>query len=194
MEGNSFYKFYTSSYHFYLDTYVDNALLQWKGRESEYRKLGILKGIDLSSNKIVGTIPRQFSDLRGFVFLNLSRNHLTGNIISSIGQMEMLEWLDLSRNKLSGKIPNSLAELHFLNILDLSYNNLTGMIPLDTQLQSFNTLHILGIANSVGFLWQCPRDSPYPSSIDHGKGNNIEEDDEFISREFYIHMTFGSLI
>ncbi|CAI9774195.1 unnamed protein product [Fraxinus pennsylvanica] len=192
MEGNSFYKFWTSFYHFYLDTYVDNALVQWKGQEKEYRKLGLLRGIDLSSNKLVGNIPHQFSDLRALVFLNLSRNHLTGNIISSIGQMEMLEWLDLSRNKLSGKIPSSLAELHFLSVLDLSYNNLTGMIPLGTQLQSFNTSAYAGNSQLCGLpLAECPRDSPYPSSIDHGKGNYIEEDDEFISREFYICMAFG---
>ncbi|XP_022876722.1 receptor-like protein 12 [Olea europaea var. sylvestris] len=175
---------------FPMDTYVDNILVQWKGRESEYRKLGILKGIDLSSNKLVGTIPHHFSDMRGLVFLNLSRNHLTGNIISSIGQMEMLEWLDLSRNELFGKIPNSLAELHFLSVLDLSNNNLSGMIPLGTQLQSFDPSMYAGNSQLCGLpLVECPRESPNP---DHGHGSNIEEDDVgFISREFYMCVAFG---
>ncbi|CAA3020651.1 receptor 12 [Olea europaea subsp. europaea] len=175
---------------FPMDTYVDNILVQWKGRESEYRKLGILKGIDLSSNKLVGTIPLHFSDMRGLVFLNLSRNHLTGNIISSIGQMEMLEWLDLSRNEFFGKIPNSLAELHFLSVLDLSNNNLSGMIPLGTQLQSFDPSMYAGNSQLCGLpLAECPRESPNP---DHGHGSNIEEDDVgFISREFYMCVAFG---
>ncbi|CAI9774194.1 unnamed protein product [Fraxinus pennsylvanica] len=192
-ESTRFYLYPISGNHFervrYIDTYADNVLVHWKGRESEYRKLGILKGIDLSSNKLVGTIPHHFSDMRGLVFLNLSRNHLTGNIISSIGQMEMLEWLDLSRNELCGKIPNSLAELHFLSVLDLSYNNLTGMIPLGTQLQSFDPSTYAGNSQLCGLpLAKCPSDHG------HGrKGNNIEEeeDDEFISRDFYICMVFG---
>ncbi|CAA2980194.1 receptor 12 [Olea europaea subsp. europaea] len=198
-EGNStestrFYVYPNVQNHFesvpYVDTYADNVLVHWKGRESEYRKLGILKGIDLSSNKLVGTIPHHFAYMRGLVFLNLSRNHLTGNIISSIGQMERLEWLDLSRNKLSGKIPNSLAKLHFLSVLDLSNNNLTGMIPLGTQLQSFDPSMYAGNSQLCGLpLAECPRESPKP---DHGHGSKIEEDDdEFISREFYICMAFG---
>ncbi|CAA2966149.1 receptor 12 [Olea europaea subsp. europaea] len=110
----------------FFERYVDNVLVQWKGKAIEYRKLGLLKGIDLSSNMLVGTIPQELSDMKGLIFLNLSRNHLTRNIISSIGQMEMLEWLDLSKNQLSGEIPTGLANLNYLSILDLSYNNLTG--------------------------------------------------------------------
>ncbi|CAA3014372.1 receptor 12 [Olea europaea subsp. europaea] len=145
----------------------DNALVLWKGQESEYKRLRNLKGIDLSSNKLVGTIPQAFSDLRGLVFINLSRNHLTGNIISSIGQLKTLEWLDLSRNQLSGEIPNGLANLHFLSVLDLSYNNLTGKIPLSTQLQSFDSSTYTGNNQLCGDpLAKCPHD---PSTIDHGK-------------------------
>ncbi|KAL2529395.1 disease resistance family protein/LRR family protein [Forsythia ovata] len=175
-----------------LHRYFDNILVQWKGKESEHGKLGLVKGIDLSSNKLVGTIPQQFSDMRSLVFLNLSRNHLTGNIISNIGQMETLEWLDLSRNHLSGEIPNSLALLHFLSVLDLSYNNLTGKIPLSTQLQSFNSSAYAGNNQLCGLpLVECPEDAHGPVVTDHGNGNSVEEDDKFITREFYICMAFG---
>ncbi|KAL2505557.1 disease resistance family protein/LRR family protein [Abeliophyllum distichum] len=154
---------YVSGALFTLHIYFDHILIQWKGKESEHGKLGLVKGIDLSSNKLVGTIPQQFSDMRGLVFLNLSRNHLTGNIISNIGQMETLEWLDLSRNQLSGEIPNSLAVLHFLSVLDLSYNNLTGKIPLSTQLQSFNSSAYAGNNGLCGLpLVVCPEDPRGP--------------------------------
>ncbi|CAI9782626.1 unnamed protein product [Fraxinus pennsylvanica] len=167
----------------------DNALVQWKGQESEYKRLRYLKGIDLSSNKLFGTIPQAISNLRGLVFINLSRNHLTGNIISSIGQLDTLEYLDLSRNQLSGEIPNGLANLHFLSVLDLSYNNLTGKIPLSTQLQSFDSSVYAGNNQLCGDpLAECP---PDPSVTDHGKVNIVEEDDRFINRDFYICMAFG---
>ncbi|CAI9782628.1 unnamed protein product [Fraxinus pennsylvanica] len=167
----------------------DNAVVQWKGQDAEYKRLRNLKGIDLSSNKLVGTIPHAFSDLRALVFINLSRNHLVGNIISSIGQLDTLEWLDLSRNQLSGEIPNGLANLHFLSVLDLSYNNLTGKIPLSTQLQSFNSSAYAGNNQLCGDpLAECPHD---PSVTDRGKVNVVEEDDGFMNRDFYICMAFG---
>ncbi|XP_022882542.1 LRR receptor-like serine/threonine-protein kinase GSO2 [Olea europaea var. sylvestris] len=170
----------------------DNALVLWKGQEFEYERLRTLKGIDLSSNKLVGTIPQAFCDLRGLVFINLSRNQLTGNIISCIGQLDTLEWLDLSRNKLSGEIPNGLANLHFLSVLDLSYNNLTGKIPLSTQLQSFDSSVYAGNNQLCGDpLVECPRD---PSVTHNGKVNVVEEDDRFINRDFYICMAFGFII
>ncbi|CAA2981115.1 receptor 12 [Olea europaea subsp. europaea] len=175
--------------------YVNNAFVQWKGQYSEYKTLGLLRGIDLSGNKLFGPIPQEFSAIRGLVFLNLSRNHLIGNIISNIGQMEMLECLDLSRNQLSGKIPNSLARLNFLSVLDLSYNNLTGKIPLSTQLQSFNSSVYASNSQLCGKpLMECPEDISSSSVTDHGKGNIFEEDDGFITRDFYICMAFGFII
>ncbi|KAK4413245.1 Receptor-like protein EIX2 [Sesamum alatum] len=118
---------------------VLSALVYWRGKEAEYNKnLGFLKLIDLSNNRIVGNIPKEFSLLRGLVSLNLSRNHLTGNIDSGIGQMQMLESLDLSENQLSGEIPIGMSELNYLAVLNLSNNNLSGSIPSGTQLRGFN--------------------------------------------------------
>ncbi|KAL0351427.1 UNVERIFIED_CONTAM: Receptor-like protein EIX2 [Sesamum calycinum] len=118
---------------------VLSALVYWRGKEEEYNNtLGFLKFIDLSDNRFVGNIPKEFSLLGGLISLNLSRNHLSGNIDSGIGQMVMLESLDLSRNQLSGEIPIGMAELNYLAVLDLSNNNLSGSIPSGTQLQGFN--------------------------------------------------------
>ncbi|KAL2231949.1 UNVERIFIED_CONTAM: Receptor-like protein EIX2 [Sesamum indicum] len=118
---------------------VLSALVYWRGKEEEYSNtLGFLKLIDLSDNRLVGNIPKEFSLLRGLISLNLSRNHLSGKIDSGIGQMEMLESLDLSRNHISGEIPIGMADLNYLAVLDLSNNNLSGSIPSGTQLQGFN--------------------------------------------------------
>ncbi|KAL8508182.1 hypothetical protein ACS0TY_018675 [Phlomoides rotata] len=125
--------------------YMDYALVQWKGRSTEYNRiLGLLKFIDLSSNKLVGSIPESFSNLKGLISLNLSRNGLTGSIIPGIGEMETLETLDLSSNQLSGKIPTGLAQLNSLAVLHLENNNLSGEIPKSTQLQSFDASFYAG--------------------------------------------------
>ncbi|KAM7465592.1 hypothetical protein LguiB_013154 [Lonicera macranthoides] len=145
--------------------YLANALVQWKGKEYEYRKtLGLLKLIDLSSNNLGGKIPKEFTSLVGLVSLNLSNNNLTGNINEKIGQMKVLETLDLSRNQLSGHIPSSLANLTLLSVLDLSNNNFTGKIPSSTQLQSFNASVYAGNDKLCGLplTSKCPEDEINP--------------------------------
>ncbi|XP_062076819.1 receptor-like protein EIX2 [Humulus lupulus] len=111
----------------------------WKGIEYEYKSiLGLLRLIDLSSNKLGGEIPIDMTRLLELTQLNLSRNELSGNIPKEIGSLTKLESLDLSHNKLSGAIPISLAQVSLLNHLDLSNNRLSGKIPTSTQLQSFH--------------------------------------------------------
>ncbi|XP_024021847.1 receptor-like protein EIX2 [Morus notabilis] len=119
--------------------YESIAIIVWKGVEYEYKKiLGLLRIIDLSSNRLFGEIPKEFVNLAELVQLNLSRNNLSGVIPEKIGKLNKLESLDLSHNKLSGNIPVSLAEVYFLQYLDISDNQLSGRIPTSTQLQSFN--------------------------------------------------------
>ncbi|KAI7726920.1 hypothetical protein M8C21_024551, partial [Ambrosia artemisiifolia] len=70
--------------------------------------------LDLSSNKLVGEIPKPLTSLDALVGLNLSYNHFSGGIPKSIGNMKSLNSLDLSTNKLNGTIPPSMASLNFL--------------------------------------------------------------------------------
>ncbi|KAJ9679638.1 hypothetical protein PVL29_021536 [Vitis rotundifolia] len=120
-------------------SYVDNTLIQWKGKESKYKKtLGLIKSIDFSSNKLIREIPIEVIDLVELVSLNLSRNNLTGSIPSMIGQLKLLDFLDLYQNQLCGRILASLSQIVGLSVLDLSNNILSGKIPSGTQLQSFN--------------------------------------------------------
>ncbi|KAM7512685.1 hypothetical protein LguiB_011560 [Lonicera macranthoides] len=185
------------AYVYYTEVYMARALVQWKGKVSEYRStLGLLKFIDLSSNKLVGKIPEELTTLEGLVSLNLSRNNLTGNVIQTIGQMKMLEILDLSENQLSGEIPTSLASLNFLSVLDLSSNNLSGKIPTSTQLQSFNASVYAHNRELCGLPLpnKCPEDesASVPPSTDHGKDEtNEEEEDTFVTTGFYICLLLG---
>ncbi|XP_019199096.1 PREDICTED: receptor-like protein 12 [Ipomoea nil] len=171
-----------------IDSYMSNILIQWKYNEREYSgRLRLLKLIDLSSNLLVGDIPKEFSNLHGLISLNLSRNQLTGKINREIGQMEMLESLDLSHNQLSGEIPVSLGGLSFLQILDLSNNNLSGKIPSSTQMQSFNAssyAHNSGLCGDP--LPKCPRNVP-----NKDEDEDEDEDDGLITQGFYISMVLG---
>ncbi|KAJ9678529.1 hypothetical protein PVL29_020652 [Vitis rotundifolia] len=144
-------------------SYVDKELVQWKGREFEYKNtLGLVKSIDLSSNKLTGEIPKEVTDLLELVSLNFSRNNLTGLIPTTIGQLKSLDVLDLSQNQLIGEIPSSLSEIDHLS----------------TQLQSFNSSAYEGNPTLCGLplLKKCPEDraegAPNASSYE----DNIQQD------------------
>ncbi|GMP22076.1 hypothetical protein CsSME_00000250 [Camellia sinensis var. sinensis] len=171
-------------------SYIDNALVLWKGQESEYRTtLGLLKSIDLSSNKLAGKIPKQVGSLVGLVSLNLSQNSLTGNIIQEVGHMKLLDSLDLSTNELSGAIPTSLADLNFLSVLNLSNNRLSGKIPISTQLQSFDSSVYSGNPELCGL--PLPNKCPGEEIVVQPPVLVQEDDDKFITTGFYISMGLG---
>ncbi|KAJ9679640.1 hypothetical protein PVL29_021538 [Vitis rotundifolia] len=162
-------------------SYVDNTLVQWKGKEQEYKKtLRFIKSIDFSSNKLIGEIPIEVTDLVELVSLNLSRNNLIGSIPATIGQLKLLDFLDLSQNQLNGRIPDNLSQIAGLSVLDLSNNTLSGKIPLGTQLQSFNASTYEGNLGLCGppLLKKCPEDEPGEASfIGFGsKTKDIQDD------------------
>ncbi|XP_059629121.1 receptor-like protein EIX2 [Cornus florida] len=188
------YNAYTGSYDGFGNVYVDNALVLWKGKESEYKNiLALMGGIDLSGNRLVGKIPEEISSLAELNYLNLSKNELNGHVIQNIGKLKMLESLDLSRNRLSGEIPTGITRLNFLAVLDLSNNNLSGKIPSSTQLQSFDASAYFGNDELCGLPLpnKCPGDEtalePSVDKDDIIQGN----EDGFINREFYVSMGLG---
>ncbi|KAG4952519.1 hypothetical protein JHK85_046386 [Glycine max] len=124
---------------------IVSVLLWLKGRGDEYGNiLGLVTSIDLSSNKLLGEIPREITDLNGLNFLNLSHNQLIGPIPEGIGNMGSLQTIDFSRNQISGEIPPTISNLSFLSMLDVSYNHLKGKIPTGTQLQTFDASSFIG--------------------------------------------------
>ncbi|CAL5343077.1 unnamed protein product [Camellia sinensis] len=195
-EETSYSDYVLSQYVMYVNRvyyYESNALVQWKGQEREYgNQLGLLKMIDLSSNKLTGKIPQQVASLAGLVSLNLSRNNLAGRIIQEIGQMKMLESLDLSANRLSGDIPTSLAYLTFLDVLNLSNNNLSGKIPSSTQLQSFDASAYSENPKLCGrpLPNKCPGEETVVEPPISTKGIQ-EDEDRFITSGFYVSMGIG---
>ncbi|KAJ9679624.1 hypothetical protein PVL29_021524 [Vitis rotundifolia] len=181
-----------------LLSYVDNTLVQWKGKEREYKKtLGLIKSIDFSNNKLIGEIPIEVADLVELVSLNLSRNNLIGPIPTTIGQLKLLDFLDLSQNQLNGGIPDSLSQITGLSVLDLSNNNLSGQIPSGTQLQSFDASTYEGNPGLCGppLLKKCPEDEFGEVSFTTGlssKTKDIQDDANDIW--FYGSIVLGFII
>ncbi|XP_061367173.1 cuscuta receptor 1-like [Gastrolobium bilobum] len=91
--------------------------------------LAYMTGIDLSYNKLTGSIPSELGNLSKIRALNLSYNYLTGKIPATFSSLVQIESLDLSFNKLSSKIPPQLNELTSLEVFSVAYNNLSGATP-----------------------------------------------------------------
>ncbi|CAL2241707.1 unnamed protein product [Prunus armeniaca] len=175
----------------YSWNYEEEASLTWKGVRSKYKStLGLVKSIDLSSNKLTGEIPSEITNLVGLVSLNLSRNQLIGQIPPRIGMLQELDFLDLSRNQINGRIPNSLSRIDRIGYLDLSENNLSGKIPIGTQLQSFSPSSYGGnpLLCGLPLLRTCDEEEKGP-----GQTVLVNQDDKdgLISQGFYISLGLG---
>ena len=172
----------------------------WKGKEYEYKSiLGLLKSIDLSSNKLNGKIPREILELNGLISLNLSRNLLTGRIPSEIGLLESLNSLDLSKNQLCGGIPSSISRINSLSFLNLSNNNLSGEIPTGPQLNTFNATSYELNPNLCGFPLpnKCLGEEMTQNSVEN-RGSEYtgiqEKEDGFITMGFYVSVSLGVVV
>ncbi|RZC86240.1 hypothetical protein C5167_007425 [Papaver somniferum] len=85
--------------------------------------------LNMSYNKLFGTIPSQISNLSKLTDLIFVSNSFSGDIPIELGSLTSLEYLDLSQNQISGSIPHEIGKLYFLVGLGLSENNLTGSLP-----------------------------------------------------------------
>ncbi|KAH7854047.1 hypothetical protein Vadar_009475 [Vaccinium darrowii] len=167
-----------------------------KGRELEFTSspLEYLVNMDLSRNNLVGSIPKEITDLSRLQGLNLSHNHLTGKIPNNISELKSLESLDFSVNLLSGIIPQSISGLNFLSRLNLSYNNLSGRIPTGNQLRTLDDPPSSYLGNSelcgVPLPRNCPGDenSQPPTTTGHREEHKGVDSEKFW---FYMAITSG---
>ncbi|XP_028792844.1 receptor-like protein EIX2 [Neltuma alba] len=83
----------------------------------------------LSQCNLRGQIP-DLSGYRNLMSLDLSNNKLKGSIPKWLGQLHRLTILDLSNNSFHGSIPSDLLNASaLLDYLDISFNNLSGPLP-----------------------------------------------------------------
>ncbi|KAI3849237.1 hypothetical protein MKX03_001636 [Papaver bracteatum] len=113
----------------------------WNAKEDR------LISVVLPFNELSGQIPDTLQYCDSLQYLDLSDNKISGTIPSKICTwLPLLTSLDLSGNELSGSIPLNLANCTYLNKLSLSNNRLSGQIPY--QLSSLARLKDFSVANN----------------------------------------------
>ena len=102
----------------------------------------------MGSNELHGTIPLEFNTPL-LLHLDLSKNKLTGSLPRyGRKQLPKIESLLLEDNQLSGKIPPKWAGLTNLEAIDVGYNHLNGTIAtLFGSLSNMREFNIVG--NSI---------------------------------------------
>ncbi|MBA0756609.1 hypothetical protein Gogos_021354 [Gossypium gossypioides] len=89
----------------------------------------------ISNNGLVGEIPSKICNLSFLYVLDLSKNKLGGTIPDCSGtfsnqlSMVVLRTVNLNGNQLEGSIPQSLTNCHRLEVLDLGNNNINDTFP-----------------------------------------------------------------
>jgi len=109
----------------------------------------LLKKIDLSFNKLDGTIPPNLFEIPELEFLYLNNNILSGSI-PTWDSISKLKDIFLNRNRLIGSIPDISSMLFLSNITKILINDncLTGPVPpgICTKRQKspnvFKTFHV----------------------------------------------------
>eukprot|EP00277_Geminigera_cryophila_P007600 CAMPEP_0179413942 /NCGR_PEP_ID=MMETSP0799-20121207/5382_1 /TAXON_ID=46947 /ORGANISM="Geminigera cryophila, Strain CCMP2564" /LENGTH=350 /DNA_ID=CAMNT_0021186477 /DNA_START=178 /DNA_END=1230 /DNA_ORIENTATION=- len=111
------------------EVWMDDNLLSGTISPEIGRLHRTLRILDLSQNRIKGTIPATMGVLKQLVEVNLYFNHLVGTIPPELGLCVKIRFLHLGVNHLSGSIPASLGNLARLEQLDLSMNQFQGTVP-----------------------------------------------------------------
>ena len=119
-------------------------LNQWHGVRTDAN--GRVTRLDLSTNRLSGSLPSSLGNLTNLEVLWLYDNQLSGSLPSSLGNLTNLEVLDLSSNQLSGSIPSELGRLTKLEWLGLYENQLSGSLP--SSLGNLTNLEGLGLASN----------------------------------------------
>ncbi|RAL53763.1 hypothetical protein DM860_004234 [Cuscuta australis] len=96
--------------------------------KSFHRNNTRLETLDLSSNRLNGSIPEEISNLYGLVHLDLSANSFSGPIPAAFSHLHRLSKLSLAFNNLNGTIPVEFEQQLHLEDIDVSHNQLSGDI------------------------------------------------------------------
>jgi hypothetical protein len=88
------------------------------------------KFVELSNNRLTGTIPPEFfTSLPKLELLRLTGNSLSGPLPTTLGQLSSLTEAYFHANRLTGTIPSELGQLSLLDWLVLYDNRFTGTVP-----------------------------------------------------------------
>ena len=94
-----------------------------------YWHLAGLDLIELSMNKISGSLPDGVGRMKWSMHLHLAGNKLVGTLPAGLRSLRKLEGMAASCNEFSGSMPESITFLPLEICLRLEQNNLSGAIP-----------------------------------------------------------------
>ncbi len=129
----------------------------WKTTDGDWHGVttdssGNVTELDLSRNKLTGTIPAEVWTLTQLTQLRLNNNQLSGAIPAAVGNLTQLFGLRLDNNQLSGAIPPELGTLTALAYLrlhnNMRYPNAVLSGPLPTSFSSLTELEELHLQNT----------------------------------------------
>lgn len=122
---------------------VDLSWNDFTGEIPVHSKLGKLKVLALSGNKLSGQIPHSWCETEdSLMLLDLSSNDLSGLLPPSLGICKSLIFLNLSSNHFVGRIPPDLfQEVRNLRFLGLANNLFNGIFP--RFIRSLENLEVL---------------------------------------------------
>ena len=138
--------FYGENNHF--DSRLDKGILG---------NLQNLINLDLSGNSLKATlIPPGLFEMTGLKAVDLSNNKIKGSIPSDFKTNDVLEFLSLRLNQVSGKLhPNFGAKMRALTHLDLEDNQLTGSIA-DHLFRNLTDVTHLFLGKNAFDEWSIP--------------------------------------
>jgi Leucine-rich repeat (LRR) protein len=100
-----------------------------------------LTGLNVSGNKLTGSLPSQLGNLKKLKFLDASNNQYTG-IPAEIGQLSDLETANFSYNAITG-LPLEIGNLKKLKTIDLTSNDYSTY-DLSKIKQALPNLQVIG--------------------------------------------------
>ncbi|KAL9242404.1 hypothetical protein vseg_016400 [Gypsophila vaccaria] len=107
--------------------------------ENTIGRLTELRVLSVHTNRLTGSLPADFSNLKFLRSIYAGGNALSGEFPPSLTRLTRLTRLDLSNNNFTGSIPFSINNLANLDGLLLQNNGFTGQIPsISAGLSDFN--------------------------------------------------------
>jgi Leucine-rich repeat (LRR) protein len=107
-----------------------------------------------NNNALSGTIPSEFWSAPALSVVMLHSNRLEGSISPAIGQARFIRVLTLDSNALTGVVPDSITNASFLRTLSLSHNRIAALpdlsvLRLDTLRVDANKLTFRSLEPNV---------------------------------------------
>jgi hypothetical protein len=103
--------------------------------------------LNLTDNRVDGTLPTEFTALTSLIQLDLSKNQIKGTLPKELVQVYSLRDLWLRDNQIEGTVPTDFGLFDNLRQLHLGTNKLAGYIP--TELKNIRDLRALGLENNM---------------------------------------------